>query len=235
MVETIEKRDGRTVPFSQSKVTTAICKAFASVGKEDAQICQLLSDMIVDYVELAGNEPTHIEDIQDLIEKALMEEGHTDVARNFILYRYQRKQFREAKAHAGVTDDCKLGLNAIRILESRYLHRNEKGDVTETPRQLFERVARHVALAERKLNGDEGKYRELFLQMMLNLEFLPNSPMFMNAGKRGGLLSSCYVLPLEDSTEGIFTTLKDAVIIHKRGAGTGFSFSSIRPKRDSVR
>jgi ribonucleoside-diphosphate reductase alpha chain len=235
MVETVRKRDGKIVDFLQSKVTTAISKAFASIGKEEGQICQLLSDMVVDYVELAGEDPTDIEDIQDLIEKTLMEEGHTDVARNFILYRYKRKQFREAKAHAGVTDDCKLSLNAIRILESRYLHRNEKGEIEETPRQLFERVAKHVALAERRLDGDEEKFRELFLQMMLNLEFLPNSPMFMNAGKRGGLLSSCYVLPIEDSTEGIFTTLKDAVIIHKRGAGTGFSFSSIRPRRDSVR
>ncbi|MAG61054.1 ribonucleoside-diphosphate reductase, adenosylcobalamin-dependent [archaeon] len=235
MVETVRKRDGRVVPFQQSKVTTAICKAFASAHKEDLATCQLLSDMVVDYVELAGNEPTDIEDIQDLIEKTLMEEGQTEVARNFILYRYRRAQFREAKAHAGVTDDCKLGLNAIRILESRYLHRDEQGNVEETPRQLFERVAKHVAMAERKLDGDEEKFRELFLQMMLNLEFIPNSPMLMNAGKRGGLISSCYVLPLEDSTEGIFTTLKDAVIIHKRGAGTGFSFSSIRPRRDSVK
>lgn len=235
MVNTIRKRNGNITPFLQSKVTTAICKAFASVHKEELATCQLLSDMVVDYVELAGDEPTDIEDIQDLIEKTLMEEGHTDVARSFILYRYKRAQFREAKAHAGVTDDCKLSLNAIRILESRYLRRDEHGVVEETPRQLFERVARHAAMAERKLDGDEEKYRELFLHMMLNLEFLPNSPMFMNAGKRGGLISSCYVLPLEDSTEGIFTTLKDAVIIHKRGAGTGFSFSSIRPKRDSVK
>ncbi len=235
MVDTIRKRDGRIVPFEQSKVTTAICKAFASLHKEDLPTCQLLSDMVVDYVELAGQDPTEIEEVQDLIEKTLMEEGHTDVARNFILYRYRRTQFREAKAHAGVTDDCKLSLNAIRILESRYLRRDENGNVEETPRQLFERVAGHVAKAEIKLDGDEEKYKELFLQMMLNLEFLPNSPMFMNAGKRTGLISSCYVLPLEDSTEGIFTTLKDAVIIHKRGAGTGFSFSSIRPRRDSVR
>ncbi len=234
MVDTVRKRDGSVVPFDQAKVVSAICKAFESVGKQSSSTCKLLSDMVVDYVELAGEEPTDIEYIQDLIEKTLMEEGQTDVARSFIVYRYKRKQMREAKFHSGVTDDCKLNLNAIRILESRYLHRDDHGNIDETPRQLFERVARHVTLAERRLDGDEGKYKELFLNMMLNLEFLPNSPMFMNAGKRGGLLSSCYVLPLEDSTEGIFTTLKDAVIIHKRGAGTGFSFSSIRPRRDSV-
>lgn len=122
------------------------------------------------------------------------------------------------------------------ILEKRYLLRNSRGKVIETPEEMFWRVAKEIAKAERiygKRNVEETE-REFF-EMMKNLEFLPNSPTLMNAGTRFAQLSACFVLPLHDSIQSIFTTLKEMALIHKTGGGTGFSFSEIRPKGDLVK
>ena len=119
------------------------------------------------------------------------------------------------------------------VFKERYLRKNELGDAVESPADLFGRVASAVALAERP--GQRSRYRDLFLKAMLTARFLPNSPTLMNAGKPKGQLSACFVLPVEDSLESIFGTLRDAALIHQSGGGTGFSFSSIRPKGSLVR
>ncbi|NDD92980.1 hypothetical protein EBZ37_12975, partial [bacterium] len=119
------------------------------------------------------------------------------------------------------------------VFKERYLRKNELGDAVESSADLFGRVARAVALAERP--GQRSRYRDLFLKAMLTARFLPNSPTLMNAGKPKGQLSACFVLPVEDSLESIFGTLRDAALIHQSGGGTGFSFSSIRPKGSLVR
>jgi len=126
--------------------------------------------------------------------------------------------------------------NAVRVLERRYLKKDASGNVSETPEQMFRRVARHVAKAE-KSYGDAShvrKIEEIFYGMMTELKFLPNSPTLMNAGRRLGQLAACFVLPVEDSMDGIFDALKNAAIIHKSGGGTGFSFSRLRPKNSMV-
>jgi len=129
-----------------------------------------------------------------------------------------------------------LSENARKVLERRYLRKDSKGKVIETPEQMFRRVAHHVAKAERNY-GDEtqaAKMEEIFYGMMTEFKFLPNSPTLMNAGRRLGQLAACFVLPVEDSIEGIFDALKNAALIHKSGGGTGFSFSRLRPKNSRV-
>ena len=127
--------------------------------------------------------------------------------------------------------------SALIVLRQRYLLKNKNNQVIETPEELFERVARAVADAEANFSKDTHiceEYAEKFYELMVNLDFLPNSPTLMNAGCPLGQLSACFVLPVEDSLDSIFETLKFTALIHKSGGGTGFSFSKIRPKGDIV-
>lgn len=122
------------------------------------------------------------------------------------------------------------------VLEKRYLNKDAKGNVIETPEQMFERVAHHVAKADslfKKGNATEAT-EKTFFRMLSNLWFLPNSPTLMNAGRRLGQLAACFVLPVEDSIESIFDAVKHTAMIHQSGGGTGFSFSRVRPANDMV-
>ncbi len=125
--------------------------------------------------------------------------------------------------------------NARIVLRARYLLKDEKGNVTETPEEMFSRVAKSVAAAEGLYGGDPAYWTERFMSLMKELKFLPNSPAMMNAGKRLGQLAACFVLPVEDSMDSIFSSLKNAAMILQSGGGTGFSFSQLRPRADVVR
>ncbi|MBN1899158.1 MAG: TSCPD domain-containing protein [Spirochaetes bacterium] len=127
----------------------------------------------------------------------------------------------------------KLTPTAVRVLEARYLQK--KGSkIIEKPEKLFERVASNIAQAEKLYNDDPEIAFHVFYDLMTSLDFLPNSPTMMNAGLPLQQLSACFVLPVGDSMESIFTTLKHTALIHKSGGGTGFSFSRIRPRNDFV-
>ncbi|MFG0319251.1 MAG: adenosylcobalamin-dependent ribonucleoside-diphosphate reductase [Planctomycetota bacterium JB042] len=120
--------------------------------------------------------------------------------------------------------------NAVRVLENRYLMKDGQGAVIETPREMFERVARHVAAAE----DDPKKWAETFFEMMWSLKFIPNSPTMMNAGRPLGMLSACFVLPLEDSIPDIMETARQIALVQRAGGGTGIDLSKLRPQGSIV-
>jgi ribonucleoside-diphosphate reductase alpha chain len=136
-----------------------------------------------------------------------------------------------------ISTQPELNASAVKVLEKRYLKKDAEGRVVETPNDLFKRVAKEVASVDKKFGKSDSDINNLenrFYNLITSLKFLPNSPTLMNAGRRLGQLSACFVLPIDDSMESIFEAVKNAALIHKSGGGTGFSFSNLRPNGDIV-
>jgi ribonucleoside-diphosphate reductase alpha chain len=229
----VRKRTGELVPFDAEKITVAIQKSMFYLGVKNRKKAESFTRQIVESLQskqpiFFQGSPT-IEQIQDTVE-AVLEKREKRVYKAYSLYRRSRGIAREIKQYFKIHDDLKLDVNALKVLEERYLLKDETGKIIETPTQLFKRVATTIAAQDALYGKDPNKTEEEFFAAMRNLEFLPNSPTLMNAGTPLGQLSACFVLPIEDSLEGIFTTLKNMALIQQSGGGTGFSFSRLREK-----
>jgi ribonucleoside-diphosphate reductase alpha chain len=237
----IKKRDGSVVPFEKEKIRYAVERAAFEVLQDRLRsiaVSETVTDAVLaDVSRLSRKAPPGVEAVQDLVEQGLMKAGYGPIARAYILYRERRAEMRQAKAALGLRDDLKFPINAMEVLKKRYLIKDDERSIVETPGELFRRVARHVAGAEKRFRSavSATEAEETFYDMMRELAFLPNSPTLMNAGTALGQLSACFVLPVDDSIDGIFGALRHMAKIHQSGGGTGFSFSHLRPKGDLVK
>jgi len=232
-IKEITKRDGSREKFDINRIIAALQKAQAAVGMRDDEAARRIADDVVE--ELARRpEDVTVELVQDMVEKHLVQQNLNEVAKAYMLHRAMRADIRHTKRVLGVRDDLKLTVNAVKVLERRYLMKDEDGKVIETPRMLMQRVAKSVAAADNLYGEDAVATEAEFYEMLAGLEFLPNSPTLMNAGTRLGQLAGCFVLPVGDSIVEIFDALKTMAIVHQSGGGTGFSFSKLRPDGDIV-
>ncbi|MCL6500512.1 MAG: adenosylcobalamin-dependent ribonucleoside-diphosphate reductase [Candidatus Pacearchaeota archaeon] len=234
----VRKRDNSIVPFNPIKITNAILKAMKALGNDDKEMAKkFTSEVIVllnERLETFEDKIPTVEQIQNTVEEVL-ERHNARLFKLYSLYRRSRYLAREIKEFFHIKDDMKFSANAIKVLEERYLLKDDEGKIIETPTQMFKRIAKAIAKVDAKYKQDVEKIELEFFEMMKNLEFLPNTPTLMNAGTKIGQLSACFVLPIDDSLESIFTTLKNMARIQQSGGGTGFSFSRLRPKGDVVK
>jgi ribonucleoside-diphosphate reductase alpha chain len=231
----IRKRDGRIVDFDSSRIRDAIHKAFIAVELGNGEKAEKITNEVVKLLEERFKEKVpSVEDAQDLVIQVLRLKGYQKVAKEYQNYREKKDEIRKLKIKLGIPEP-KLTVNALEVLNRRYLLKNEKEQIIETPAEMFMRVAKAISKADAKYGESPEKSEKIFYEMMAKLEFIPNSPTLFNAGTELGQLSACFVLPVEDSLESIFNAVKNMALIEKSGGGVGFNFSRLRPKGDIVK
>ncbi len=239
-LDKIKKRSGELVVFKKSKIKDAILKAFVAVkgkeGKEWEKEAKRLADIVVDLLKKTNHQKyPHVEQVQDIVEQVLMAANHYEVAKAYILYRQKRAQERLQKQVLGIErDDLGLSVNQLRVIENQYLRKGADGSPIETPKEMFYRVAKNLAGAEKNYKGEVKKWRDEFYRVMVEMKFLPGGRTLANAGTPRNQLANCFVLPVNDSMEAIFEAVKWTALVHQSGGGTGFNFSKLRPKGDVV-
>ena len=230
----IKKRDGRIADFEPDRIKNAVHKAFLAVELGDGEKAKSVTSEVVKRLDAKFKEKTpSVEDVQDLVVEVLEEKGYEKVAQEYQDYRKKKEELRALREKLGI--EPKLTVNSLEVLKARYLLRDEKENIIETPTRLFKRVAKAIAKVDKTFGENSEKSEKTFYQMMAKLEFIPNTPTLFNAGTDIGQLSACFVLPVQDSLDGIFTTVKNMALIEQTGGGVGFDFSRLRPRGDIVR
>ncbi len=218
-------RDGNLIPNSLKWDDREISDILHTINQINGEQAKKITRSLRESLETMGLNEIRLTLLEQIINGKMLEYGFTDVSPIHLNQQLFTRKNR-----------LSLSENAIVVLKKRYLKKDNDGNVIEIPEQMFRRVAHHIAMAEKNYKGKDEteKIEKKFYEMMTELRFLPNSPTLMNAGTELGQLAACFVLPVEDSMEGIFDSLKHAALIHKSGGGTGFAFSRIRAKDSRV-
>ncbi|PIR55029.1 ribonucleoside-diphosphate reductase, adenosylcobalamin-dependent [Candidatus Peregrinibacteria bacterium CG10_big_fil_rev_8_21_14_0_10_36_19] len=236
-IKQIKKRNGELAPFDQEKIAEAIWKAAQSVGGSNKELANQIGNQVAAVLEVFFKDESNVpnvEQIQDLVEKILIEGGHAKTAKAYILYRAKHEDVRDIQKDIlnGKTTKLPLSDNALRVLAGRYLQRDENGEVCESPDEMYSRVATALAEVERDYGKSEAEvqdYATKFRDIMYNFEFTPAGRTLANAGGKTRLVANCIVLHFQDSMDGIFSTLHDAALLQQAGSGLGFPWHLLRP------
>ncbi|HUU63252.1 MAG TPA: vitamin B12-dependent ribonucleotide reductase [Dehalococcoidia bacterium] len=244
-------------PHLRDRIARVVFSAADSLGISNREVVERVTEQVIQrleqtYQSFPGMEGAIPEsrlrpaEIQSMVKLIIAEGSEAEGSEmEVVIHPTESKRKEQPAEDRRVTPLKKLGStkaepagfseNAMRVLEKRYLKTDSK-DQVETPQDMFHRVAHNIASAELNYDPevDITAWEEKFYRAMANLDFLPNSPTLMNAGRELQQLSACFVLPIEDSMECIFDAIKYTALIHKSGGGTGFSFSRLRPEGDMV-
>jgi ribonucleotide reductase alpha subunit len=233
--KTVIKENGSRQDYDRQKIFTSIWNVASSVGGKDKTLARSLSSEVEEMLEdrYPNGELIKSQVIGELVEKVLIEHGHAKTAKAYILFRENKKHFKQDKESLGIKDDIGLSYNTLYILKRRFLKRTETGKIVETPSGLMKRVAKFLASVE-ETGAKKKKYEKEFYGVMSRFDFLPGTRTLANAGKTKPQLANCFVWPLEDDIDHIFEILHQSTLIKKNGGGCGYNFSNIRPEDDVV-